>query len=201
MDTLPEPLRVLVSELASLPGIGPKSALRLALTMLKWPEARTRDLGQSIAGLRDKLHLCRRCNGLSATETCAICSNPERDEDLLCLVSEWDSLLVLEDGGFYKGLYMILGGLLAPLDGVDASGLEIGKLRARLAEGRVREVILALGTTLEAENTASYIKGMLEREFPGVRISRLAQGIPLGAEVKYMDRETLRQSLVHRQEV
>jgi recombination protein RecR len=198
---LPEPLQELVEQLSGLPGLGPKSALRMALTLLKWPEARTRELGRSIHSLRDKLCLCGRCGGLSDTDPCAVCADPARSKDTLCLVSEWDSLLALEQGGFYTGQYMILGGLLAPLDGVDAGGLELGRLRSRLAEGLVTELILALGTTLEAENTASYVKNLVAKEYSAVRVSRLAQGIPLGSEVKYMDKETLKQSLVHRQEL
>lgn len=201
MRRLPEPLKEVVEQLAGLPGVGPKSALRMALTMLKWPEAKARELGKSVYELRDRLYLCRECNGLSSSTVCSICADPTRNGESLCLVSEWDSLLALEEGGFFQGKYMILGGLLAPLDGQDASGLELEALRRRLATGGVKELILALGTTLEAENTASYVKNLVSAEFPGVRVSRLAQGIPLGSEVKYMDKETLRQSLIHRQEL
>lgn len=200
MSTLPEPLRVLVTELSGLPGLGPKSALRLALTLLKWPEARTRALGRSIHELRDRLSLCSRCGGLADRDPCPLCDDPRRDAALLCVLAEWDSLLAIEQGGFFAGHYLILGGLLAPLDGVDAADLDLDRLRQRLAGGEVAEVVLALGTTLEAETTASFVKSLLAREFPAVRVTRLAQGMPLGAEVKYMDKETLRQSLTHRQE-
>lgn len=196
---VPEPLSSLVTQLARLPGLGPKSAMRVAMTLLKWPEAQTRNLGRAIAGLRDSLRLCSRCGGLSAVDPCPVCADPARDRGTLCLVTEWDSMLTLDEGGFYRGQYMILGGLLAPLDHVDAGALELDRLTRRLAEGEVTELILALGATLEAENTASFLREMVARRFPGVRISRLAQGIPLGAEVKYMDRETLRQSLRFRQ--
>ena len=124
-----------------------------------------------------------------------------RDDSLLCLVSEWDGLLALEQGGFFKGKYMILGGLLAPLDGVEPGALEMGRLKKRLLDGQVTEVVLALGTTIEAENTASYIKNLVDREFAHVKVTRLAQGIPLGAEVKFVDKETLRQSLQYRQDL
>lgn len=199
MRDLPEPLQALVQQLAALPGLGPKSALRMALTILKWPEAKARGLGQSILELRDKLTICSLCNGLADADPCALCSDPAREHETLCLVSEWDSLLAMEQGGFYKGLYMILGGLVAPLEGVQPQALELGKLKRRLRDGRVRELILALGTTLDAENTASYVCNMVRGEFPEVKITRLAQGIPLGSEVRYIDKETLRQSLVHRQ--
>jgi recombination protein RecR len=201
VNRLPEPLRQLVDQLAALPGLGPKSALRMALTILKWPEARAVQLGRSVLELREKLRLCSRCGSLTDEDPCPLCSDAGRDPRLLCLVSEWDSLLAMEQGGFYRGHYMLLGGLLSPLDGVDADGLELDRLRARLDEGEIEEVILALGTTLEAENTSSYVKNLIERGFSGVRVTRLAQGIPLGQEVKFVDKETLRQSLLHRQEL
>ena len=199
MQLIPEPLKNLVDQLARLPGLGPKSAMRAAMTLLKWPEAEVRRLGKGVYELRDTLHLCSRCGGLSDSDPCPICSDPERDETQLCLVAEWDSMLTLEEGNFYRGYYMILGGLLAPLDHSPAETLETDRLRSRLAEGRVRELILALGATAEAEATATFIKDMVNARFPEVRVTRLAQGIPLGAEVKYMDRETLRESLRYRQ--
>lgn len=201
MHRLPEPLQAVVDQLARLPGLGPKSALRAAMTFLKWPEAETRRLGQAIYELRDKLHLCRRCGALSDENPCALCKDPSRARDTLCLVADWDSMLTMESGAFYAGQYLILGGLLAPLDNVHAEGLELERLDARLGEGEVAEVILALGATVEAETTASFIRTRLHARFPHIRTSRLAQGIPLGAEVKYMDKETLRQSLKYRQDL
>jgi len=196
---VPEPLKALVEQLARLPGLGPKSAMRAAMTLLKWPLAETRRLGTSIGELRDKLHLCSRCGGLCEHNPCAICSDPSRVTDTLCLVAEWDSMLTLDEGGFYRGQYMILGGLLAPLDNQGADSLELERLSSRLAEGEVRELILALGATVEADNTATFVRNFVAPGFVHVRITRLAQGIPLGAEVKFMDRETLRQSLQYRQ--
>jgi len=201
MAALPKPLAELVEQLSKLPGLGPKSALRAALTLLKWPKERTQGLGRAIHALRENLCLCSRCAGLAESDPCPICADPARNPEQLCLVSEWDSLLVLEETGLYKGRYLILGGLLAPLDGVDAGSLEIDRLTARLAQGEIQEVILALGTTMEAEATASYLKNLIERHHPAVRLTRLAQGIPLGAEVKYIDKETLKQSMVYRQDL
>ncbi len=198
-EHIPEPLKALVEQLARLPGLGPKSAMRVAMTLLKWPEAETRRLGRGIHDLHDNLHLCSRCGGLSATDPCPLCADTQRTRDTICLVTEWDSMLALDEGGFYHGQYMILGGLLAPLEHMDADCLDMDRLMRRLAEGEVRELILALGATIEAENTASYVRRMVHDAFPHVHISRLAQGIPLGAEVKYMDKETLRQSLQYRQ--
>ena len=199
MHSLPEPLQALVDQLSRLPGLGPKSALRMAMTLLKWPEAETRRLGKSIHGLRDNLNLCNLCGALTDSDPCPICADPARDPESLCIVAEWDSMLTIEEGGFYRGHYLILGGLLSPLDQVQSDSLDIERLNARLARGATREVILALGTIVEAENTASFLRGLIQRSHPEIHISRLAQGIPLGAEVKFMDRETLRQSMKYRQ--
>ena len=187
---IPEPLKALVEQLARLPGLGPKSAMRVAMTLLKWPEAETRRLGKGIHDLRDNLRLCSRCGALTETDPCNVCSDKERD-----------SMLTLEEGAFYKGRYLILGGLLAPLDNLSAESLELDRLTKRLEEGQVREVVLALGATVEAETTGALVRSLVNRRFPGVTVTRLAQGIPLGAEVKFMDRETLRQSLQYRQEI
>jgi len=201
MKALPKPLADLVAELSSLPGLGPKSALRAALTLLKWPKPRTQGLGRAIHDLRESLFLCSGCAGLAESDPCPICADPTRNAEQLCLVSEWDSLLSLEETGLYKGRYLILGGLISPLDGVDPASLEFERFQARLAGGLVREVILALGSTMEAESTASFVKNLVERSHPGIRLTRLAQGIPLGAEVKYVDKETLKQSMIHRQDI
>lgn len=197
--SLPEPLQAVIQQLATLPGLGAKSALRIAMTLLKWPESETRRLGKAISGLRDNLCLCERCGALTDSSPCEICRDPGRNRDTLCLVAEWDSLLAMEGGGFYHGQYMILGGLLAPLQNKDAADLETSRLIDRLAEGEITELILALGSTLEAENTVSFLKELLAPRFPSLSISRLAQGIPLGAELKHMDRDTLRESLRFRQ--
>ena len=175
--------------------------MRAAMTLLKWPEAETRRLGRGIHDLRDNLHLCSRCGGLSSTDPCAVCADAGRARETLCLVTEWDSMLTLDEGGFYRGQYMILGGLLAPRERRDSESRDLDRLTRRLDEGEVTELILALGATLEAENTASFIRQMVRKRFPRIRVSRLAQGIPLGAEVKYMDKETLRQSLQYRQDL
>ena len=201
MDKLPPPLKALVSHFSRLPGLGPKSALRCALTLLKWPEYEAQGFGQAIYNLHNELALCERCGSLAAYSPCAICADPGRTRDVLCLVSEWDSLLVMEEGGFYKGQYMVLGGLLSPLDNIHPEALDFDRLRLRLGEGEVRELVLALGATLEADTTATYLKDLLGREFPQIKVFRLAQGIPLGGEVNFMDKETLRQSLKYKQEI
>ncbi|QGY41103.1 recombination protein RecR [Pseudodesulfovibrio cashew] len=201
MQNLPGPLRDVVEQLSSLPGIGPKSALRIALTLLKMPREKAGGVGQSIIDLRQRLCLCEECACLAESSPCAICADPGRDDHQLCLVPEWDALLAMEEMGIYKGRYLVLGGLLSPLDGVEPGHLEIDRLKRHLGSGRITELILALGATLDGEATASYVKNLVELAFPDVSVTRLAQGIPMGGEVKFMDKETLRQSLVHRQKV
>lgn len=198
---IPELLRTIIGQLTRLPGLGPKSAMRIAMMFLKWPESETRSLGKSIYELRDKLGLCSSCGALSDSNLCCVCADSERLDDLLCIVSEWDSMVTLEEVGFFQGRYMILGGLLAPLDNMGLDKLEIDRLIDRLNKGEVKEVILALGSTIEAETTATMIYSLISKRFPYIRVTRLAQGIPLGAEVKFMDKETLRQSLQYRQEL
>lgn len=197
--SLPQPLAEVVEQLARLPGLGSKSALRLAMTLLHWPESEARRLGSGILALRDKLAVCSRCGGIAAQSPCPICTDTQRERDVICVVPEWDSLLALEGGGFYRGQYLVLGGLLSP--GQSSSQLDMDRLRMRLREGEIAEMVLALGSTLEAENTATYIREHIAREFPSVSITRLAQGMPLGAEVKHMDQETLRQSMHNRQKL
>lgn len=196
---LPEPLEEVARQLARLPGIGPRSALRIAMKLLQWPESEAKRLGSAIVNLRDSLCLCSRCGGIAATDPCPICGAPERAADTLCIVPEWDSILALESGNFYNGQYFVLGGLISPAQKTDSSALAIDQLLKRLGENEITEVIMALGSTLEAENTATYLKQLLAREYPDIAVTRLAQGMPLGAEVKYMDQETLRQSMCNRQ--
>ena len=198
---MPEPLAELVAQFGRLPGLGPKSALRLAMALLQWPEAEVRRLGGSIATLRDKLCLCSECGALSSQDPCPICGDQTRRSDILCIVPELDSLMALEAGGFYNGKYLILGGLLEPLQNQDSRQLEINRLFQRLEAGSVNEIVLALGSTMEAENTVSYLKEVLKKRRPGIKISRLAQGIPLGAQIRFMDKETLRQSMLYRQDL
>lgn len=199
MRNIPEPLEQVINDLRRL-GLGPKASLRAAMLLLKWPENESRRLGEDISLLHSRLAPCLRCGALTDQETCQICRDPARDARLLCLTADWDSLLCLEEGGFYRGFYLVMPSLLTPMNKQEPEEPNLEKLEARLEEG-VEELILALGATLEAENTASYLRRRIERKFPRLRVSRLAQGIPLGSEVKFMDSETLRQSMRYRQEI
>lgn len=196
---IPEPLQALVDVLARLPGLGPKSAMRVAMVLLKWPVAETRRLGRSIHDLRDTLHLCSHCGGLTMQDPCDICADTTRQTDILCLVAEWDSMLTLEEGGFFRGQYCILGGLISAGGNMGTDHLDMERLTTHLQKNTIQELVLALGATIEADTTSAYIRSMVGRRYPHIRVSRLAQGIPLGAEVKFMDRETLRQSMQYRQ--
>ncbi|KUJ96315.1 MAG: recombination protein RecR [Desulfonauticus sp.] len=198
---LPAPLQELWKVFTGFPGIGPKSALRMVMEILTWPEEKVQNIGKIILTFREKLKPCVHCGLLSEEEECSICRDPSRDASLLCVVADLDSYLVLEEAGFYRGKYFILGGLYNPLEDKELKGINLEGLRKRLADPELKELILALGATVEAENTASYIKNMVSRDFSHLILSRLAQGIPLGAEVKYMDQETLKQSLNFRQKI
>lgn len=201
MERLPQSLKNVINQLSDLPGIGPKSALRLSMTLLKWPEEKVQNLGHSLLELRSSLCLCSQCGGLTEQDPCLICADPNRRGDLLCVVADWDSMLTIDGLGVYRGKYFVLGGLLSPLDGVQSSQLDIQRLKQRLGTEDVRELILALGTTRDSEATESYLVNTLENEFPDIQLSRLAQGIPIGSMLKYVDRETLKQSLSFRQDL
>lgn len=199
MQRLPKALQEVVDHFASLPGLGPKSGLRIALTLLNMPRERAREMGKSILRLRESLCVCERCGLLADESPCSICVDPSRGEEEVCLVPDWDSFLAIEEAGLFRGKYLVLGGLLSPMEGVQPANLELDRLRSRLGEGRVWEVILALGSTRDSEATESYIRNIIEAEFSQIKVSRLAQGIPVGSDLKYVDKETLKQSLQHRQ--
>jgi recombination protein RecR len=195
---LPDALSAVVDQLARLPGLGPKSALRAAMTLLRWPEGETRRLGAAVYDLRDRLHLCPQCGALTDVTPCALCVDPARSRDMLCVTADWDSMLTIEAGGFYSGLYFILGNLPAAGAGAD-DGADLRRLDERIADKEIKEVVLALGATVEAEQAESLLCARLHRRCPDLYISRLAQGINLAQEVRFVDRDTLRQSFKYRQ--
>ena len=201
MNKLPGILEEVVNQLSSLPGLGPKSSLKIGLTLLKWPKDKVLGLAHSIIELKESLFLCDICGCITDVNPCRICNDPLRDESLLCIVPDLDSLLTVEESGLFRGKFLVLGGLLSPLEGVQIYDLEIDRLKNRLKDGSVKEVILALGTTKESEITESYITDMIKKQFPQIIVSRLAQGIPLGMMLKYVDTETLKQSFNYRQKL
>ncbi|MDR2670077.1 MAG: recombination protein RecR [Desulfovibrio sp.] len=197
---LPDALSAVVDQLARLPGLGPKSALRAAMTLLRWPEGETRRLGAAVYDLRDRLHLCPLCGALTDVTPCALCTDPARSRDMLCVTADWDSMLTIENSGFYSGLYFILGSLPAATGtGIGDDGTDLRRLDERVAGEEIKEVVLALGATVEAEQAESLLCARLRRRRPDMRVSRLAQGINLAQEVRFVDRDTLRQSFKYRQ--
>ena len=185
-----------VEQLSSLPGIGRKSALRLALHLLGQPEGMAHSLAESLVAMRDGIIYCRECYNISDTELCPICSSPTRDRSTVCVVQHVGDVLAIENTGQYRGLYHVLGGVISPIDGIGPEDLRIDELIARVASGEVREVILALGTTMEGDTTNFFIHRSLQGY--EVQVSVIARGIAIGDEIEYADEVTLGRSILSR---
>jgi len=191
-----DPIQRLVMRLARLPGIGEKSATRLAFHLLRAPESHARELAQAILEVREKIRLCSRCCNLTEEDPCVLCADARRDGSLLCVVAQPTDLLAIERSGCFRGRYHVLHGVLSPLDGVGPDDLRIRELLARLEEGgleTVAEVILATSPSVEGESTAMYLARLLKPL--GVRLSRIAAGVPIGGELEYVDQVTLGRAL------
>jgi recombination protein RecR len=187
----------LTEELSKLPGIGRKSAERLAYHLLRVNKTEALGLADAIRDVRENVHYCRSCYNLAEEELCPICSDPKRDPTQLCVVEQPRDLLALEQAGVYRGLYHVLLGRIAPLDGVGPDQLTIDKLLERVREGVVREIIMATNPTVEGDGTALYLSNLLA-EFP-VNVTRLARGITSGSILEYANREVLAEALTGRQ--
>ncbi len=185
-----------VAELGKLPGIGRKTALRLALHLLRQDEADAVALGESIINMRKNIRYCKVCHNISESETCEICSDRTRDSSIICVVENIKDLLTVESTREHKGLYHVLGGVISPLDGVSPSDLEIQSLVDRVAAGGIKEVILALSPTMEGDTTNFYISRKLAPY--DVEISMLARGVSIGNDLEYTDELTLGRSIVNR---
>ena len=185
-----------VSELGKLPGIGRKTALRLALHLLRQDEAEALALGESIINMRKNIRYCRVCHNISDTDTCDICADRTRDDSVICVVENIKDLLTVESTHEHKGLYHVLGGVISPLDGVSPSDLEIQSLIDRVAAGGVKEIILALSPTMEGDTTNFYISRKLATY--DVAISILARGVSIGNDLEYTDEVTLARSIINR---
>ncbi|MBR3102127.1 MAG: recombination protein RecR [Muribaculaceae bacterium] len=186
-----------VSEFAKLPGIGRKTALRLVLHLLKQDEQEAVAFGEAIMRLRREIGYCHVCHNISETEVCPICSNPMRDSSIVCVVENVKDVMSIENTHQHHGLYHVLGGLISPMDGVGPNDIEIDSLVERVAAGGIKEVILALSTTMEGDTTNFYIFRRLA-PFPDVRITILARGVSVGNEIEYTDELTLGRSIVNR---
>jgi recombination protein RecR len=189
----------LTTELSKLPGIGKKTALRLTYHLLKQPADRSLRLAHALEVLAERVHPCPRCHNLTEQDLCAICTDPRRDASVICAVEEASDIGAIERSGEYRGLYHVLGGRLSPLDGVSASDLSIEDLVKRVAEGGVREVILATNPSIEGEATAIYVQQALAPA--GVRVTRIARGLPVGGDLEYADGVTIAQALVARRDM
>lgn len=193
------PVARLIDEFHKLPGIGPKSAQRLTYYLLRAPADDARALAQAILEVKDKIILCSACQNITDSDPCAICSNPERDHGAICVVEEPLDILALERADAYKGLYHVLHGVISPMDGIGPEDLKVKDLLSRLRSGDVHEVIMATNPNLEGEATAMYIGRLISPL--GVRVTRLARGLPVGADLEYADNVTLARALEGRQEL
>lgn len=189
----------LIEALRCLPGVGPKSAQRMTYHLLERDRAGGRRLAEALLEAMDQVGNCRRCRTFSETEVCALCTSPARDAALLCVVESPADVAALEQSTGYRGLYFVLMGHLSPLDGIGPKDLGLDLLEARLADGEVRELILATNPTVEGEATAHYIADMARAR--GVRATRIAHGVPLGGELEYIDGGTLSHAFAGRQEL
>ena len=186
-----------VTELSRLPGIGRKTALRLALHLLREDENRGIALGEAIINMRRGVKYCSVCHNISESEICPICANPRRDSTTVCVVENVKDVMSFENTGQYSGLYHVLGGVISPMDGIGPEQLEIGSLVKRVEQGGVKEVILALSATMEGETTNYYIYRRLA-PCADLKITQLARGVSVGNEIEYTDEITLGRSLLNR---
>ncbi len=191
-----EPISRLIQELTKLPGIGEKTASRLALHILRAPKPDAEGLARAILDVKEKIRLCSRCLNLTEQELCAICRDPKRNSELVCVVSGPEDLMALEKSGSYRGLYHVLHGVLSPLEGIGPNDLRIQEFLGRLQTGQVKEVILATNPSAEGEATAQYLAQIIKPL--GLRVTRIARGVPMGGDLQYIDEVTLSKSLENR---
>lgn len=198
MDFPSKLIETAVEELAKLPGVGRKTALRLTLHLLRVEEAGTLALANALTRMRTGVTYCLQCHNIADTPVCDICANPLRDRALVCCVSDIRDVIAIENTGQYRGLYHVLGGVISPLEGIGPSDLNIPTLLERVGgeDAEIREVILALSPTMEGDTTAFYLTRKLRDA--GVRVSSIARGVPVGGELEYTDEITLGRSIVER---
>ena len=199
MQIVPPALERLVADLTRLPGIGRKTATRLALYILRRPAAEALSLAEDLASLHASIRMCGRCFAFSETDPCSICSDARRDDRLVCVVEEPGDLMAIEKTGVFRGVYHILHGVLSPMDGIGPEELKIKELYDRIKKQETAEILIATSSTVPGEATASFLMDQLRR-FP-VRVSRLACGIPMGMDIKYADEHTLARAIESRQNI
>ncbi len=193
------PLNELINQFARLPGIGKKTAQRLAYSIIEQPPERAKQFAEALVNAREKIHFCKCCQALTELELCQICSSEARDRSVICVVEEPKDIWAFERTREYNGLYHVLHGAISPLDNIGPDALRIKELMARLADGKVKEIIMATNPTVEGEATASYISRLIKPM--GIKVSRLAYGIPVGGELEYADEYTLARALEGRNEI
>ncbi len=193
MQVIPPALERLIDNLARLPGIGKKTATRLALNILRKPQTLAKDLADALSTLHDSIQLCSCCFSFSDKDPCAICADPRRQADTLCVVEQSGDLLAIEKTDSYRGHYHILHGVISPMDGIGPEEIKIRELQARIENGTIKEVIIATSSTVPGEATASYLIDILQHA--PVRLTRLACGIPMGMDIKYADKYTLAKAI------
>lgn len=196
MHVIPPALEKLIDNLARLPGIGRKTATRLALNILRKPPSLAKDLADSLAALHDSIQLCSCCFSFSDKDPCSICADPRRQADTLCVVEQSGDLLAIEKTDSFRGHYHILHGVIAPMDGIGPDEIKIKELQARVQSGTIKEVIIATSSTVPGEATASYLIDILQHA--PIRLTRLACGIPMGMDIKYADKYTLAKAIQSR---
>ena len=196
MDYPSKVLAKAVEEISGLPGIGRKSALRLALHLLKQPESQAIALGDSLKKLVTEIKYCKECHNFSDSEICEICANPKRNDELICLVEDVRDVMAIENTGKYRGKYLILGGKISPMEGIGPSQLRIGSIEKKLNEGVVKELIFALSATMEGDTTAYYIYKKFKTQ--QILFSSIARGIAVGDELEYADEISLGRSITNR---
>ena len=193
-------LQDVVGELSKLPGVGRRTALRLAIHILRMERESVAEMTESIDRFRNDVKYCAECNNLSDEEVCPICLDDERDRTTICVVEQVADVLSIENTHQYKGLYHVLGGVISPMQGISPSDLKIDLRTERIARGGVKEVILAISTSVEGETTLFYLMNRL-RQFPGVKVTSIARGIGFGDELEYVDELTITHALRNRREV
>ena len=193
-------LQDVVGELSKLPGIGRRTALRLAINILRMERESVAEMTESIDRFRNEVKYCTQCNNLSDEDVCPICADDERDHTTICVVEQVADVLSVENTRQYKGLYHVLGGVISPMQGISPSDLKIDLLTERIARGGVKEVILAISTSVEGETTLFYLMNRL-RQFPELKVTSIARGIGFGDELEYVDELTITHALLNRREV
>ncbi|MBM3924417.1 MAG: recombination protein RecR [SAR202 cluster bacterium] len=195
----PGPVARLIQELNRLPGIGPKTAQRLAYHIIRASSDDVQSLADSILGVKDRIIFCSSCHNLTEIDPCDICADPRRDRSLICVVEDPLDVLTMEKVGFYRGLYHVLHGVISPMNGIGPEDLKIREMLPRLQDGTVREVVIGVNPTLEGDATAMYIQRLISPL--GVRVTNLARGLPVGGQLEYADEVTLTRAFQGRREL